>query len=346
MIYVRNTWYVASWGERIVSGQPQGVTILDEPIVLWRNEAGKVCALEDRCVHRLAPLSLGQCEGANLRCMYHGFKFDPDGRVIEIPGQPEIPPIARVRKYPVFEQDDWIWVWMGDAQLAEESIIPRVFGPEHPNWDLRYGQLDYAAEARLINDNLTDFSHLSYVHAASFGSNEAFAKAKTEVSMIEGGVRIQRWAANQPPAGAPGSPKRFDVYLTYDYLVPGILRLTTKLYPSATFDRVGEIELSPGSEVLEMYSAQAVTPIGKKSTRYFFSNGSRAPANPAQVDELWDVTLLAFAEDNLMIEGQQRIIDLDPDRRIMPVSGDKGTVLYNRLIDRLIRQENSVKMAT
>jgi phenylpropionate dioxygenase-like ring-hydroxylating dioxygenase large terminal subunit len=343
MAYVRNTWYVASWGERIVSGQPNGVTVLGEPIVLWRNEAGKICALEDRCVHRLAPLSLGRCEGSDLRCMYHGFRFSPDGRATDIPGQTEIPATARVRQYPVVEQDDWVWVWMGDASLADESVIPRVFGPSHPDWVLRFDQLDYAAEARLINDNLTDFSHISYVHAASFGATEDFAKAKTEVAMIEGGVRIQRWAPDQPPAGSPDSPDRLDMYVRYDYLVPGILRLTTKLYPMETLKRFGEVEPPSGTEILEMYSAQAVTPTGKKSSRYFFSNGWRAPADLAQVDGLWDITLRAFAEDNVMIEGQQRIIDLDPGRRIMPASGDKGTVLYNRLVDRLARNEQRIQ---
>jgi vanillate O-demethylase monooxygenase subunit len=341
MTYVRNSWYVAEGAETIETGKPHGVTILGEPIVIWRDQSGDVHALEDRCVHRLAPLSLGQCEGANLRCMYHGFKFSPDGHVIEIPGQAEIPAIARVRRYSVVEQDSWIWVWMGSPELADQIAIPRVFGIDHPDWVLRHGQLEYAAEARLINDNLTDFSHLAFVHRASFAANEGFAKAKTIVTMIDRGVRIQRWAANQPPVGDPDSPHLLDVYLTYDYLIPGILSLTTKLYPVGTFDRTGYEEPAAGEEFLHMYSAQAVTPTGAKSTRYFFSNGSHAPADPDQVEALWAITLQAFAEDNIVIEGQQRIIDLDPSRPIMPAVNDKATVLFNRLVDRLVREEQA-----
>jgi len=345
MGYVRNSWYVAEWAYTIEVGKPHGVTILNEPIVIWRDESGTVHALEDRCVHRLAPLSLGRCEGANLRCMYHGFMFDPDGRVVEIPGQAEIPPIARVKRYSVVEQDSWVWIWMGSPEMADQVPIPRVFGIDHPDWVLRHGQLEYAAEARLINDNLTDFSHLAYVHRASFGANEDFAKAKAVVTTIDRGVRIQRWAANQPPAGDPDSSHLLDVYLTYDYLIPGILCLHTKLYPVGTFARTGHVELPPGEEFLYMYSAQAVTPTGTKSTRYFFSNGSHAPADPDQVEGLWAITLQAFAEDNVIIEGQQRIIDLDPIRRVMPAINDKATVLYNRLVDRLVREEQASEAA-
>lgn len=339
MGYVRNIWYVAAWADDLVAGKLQSVTILDEPIVLWRDDAGHVHALEDRCVHRLAPLSLGRCEGGNLRCMYHGLLFNTDGQVVELPGLDVIPSSARVRKYPVVEQDSWIWIWTGEADRADATVIPRVFGVDHPDYVLRRGVLDYKAEARLISDNLTDFSHLSYVHSKSFAANEDFAKAKALVTRIDGGVRIQRWATNQPPAGQPDSPIRLDVYLTYDYLVPGILRLNTTLYPPGTIARTGEVEPDESQAILQMYSAQAVTPMRAKETRYFFSNGSRAPADEAQIAELWDITLMAFAEDNVIIEGQQRIIDLDPTRPIMPVPNDKATVLYNRLVDRLVREE-------
>src|SRR6478736_1262962 len=100
MPYVRNAWYVASWEQDLDPARPMAVSILDEPIVLW-NSDGALVAMEDRCVHRLAPLSLGRCEGAKLRCMYHGLLFDAGGRVVEIPGQDLIPPQARLRTYPV-----------------------------------------------------------------------------------------------------------------------------------------------------------------------------------------------------------------------------------------------------
>ena len=110
MAYVRNAWYVAAWVTDIPVDKPTAVEILGEPIVLWRSD-GRLVAFEDRCVHRLAPLSLGRCEGASLRCMYHGLRFDADGKCVEIPGQELVPPQARVRTYPVLEKHSWAWVW-------------------------------------------------------------------------------------------------------------------------------------------------------------------------------------------------------------------------------------------
>ena len=79
---------------------------------------GSLIALENRCCHRAAPLSLGRIEG-----------------------------------------DD----------------VPAV-GPEDPRYTLRTGQMDYDANYQLINDNLTDFTHLSYVHPNSFGTSDEFAR--------------------------------------------------------------------------------------------------------------------------------------------------------------------------
>src|SRR5436309_892193 len=121
MPYAKNAWYVAAWSHDLKADHPLGVQILGEPIVLWRGQQGRIAALEDRCAHRLAPLSLGRCEGESLRCMYHGLLYNAAGIVTEIPGQDAIPPQAKVRPYPVIDRHSWIWVWLGDAGAADET---------------------------------------------------------------------------------------------------------------------------------------------------------------------------------------------------------------------------------
>jgi len=112
MSYVRNAWYVAVWSHEIKTETPFAMAILGERVVIWRTASGALHALEDRCVHRLAPMSLGRCEGEHIRCMYHGMLFNPDGRVVEIPGQDIISKQARVQRYAVVERHSWIWIWM------------------------------------------------------------------------------------------------------------------------------------------------------------------------------------------------------------------------------------------
>ena len=184
MNYVRNAWYVGAWGSDLEQNKLKAIRILAEPIVLWRTQR-QLVALADRCVHRLAPLSLGRCEAERLRCMYHGLLYDPEGQCVQIPGQDVIPPGARVRRYPVVERHSWIWVWMGDPARADESLIPPAVALDDPEWILGHGQLDYQAEARYINDNLLDFSHLTYVHANSFGAGPGFAEQRPKLTALD-----------------------------------------------------------------------------------------------------------------------------------------------------------------
>ena len=103
--FLLNCWYVAAWDHELIDGRLLARTILDRPVVLYKGDSGRVVALDDRCCHRGARLSDGRREGDDLRCMYHGLKFDPSGKCIQIPGQESIPPKLGVRGYPVVERD-------------------------------------------------------------------------------------------------------------------------------------------------------------------------------------------------------------------------------------------------
>jgi len=274
VIHVRNAWHVAAWSSDIAAEKPFAISMLGEPVVIWRSASGAIRALEDRCVHRLAPLSLGRCEGESLRCMYHGLLFGPDGVVREIPGQELIPVKARVRSYPVADRHDWIWVWMGDPALADEALIPPAVGISASDWILGHGQLDYAAEARLVCDNLLDFSHLTYVHAQSFGAGPEFAQHQPKITMLERGARVTRWLP--APAGSPRNPHDVPVeaYQAYDFLVPGVLLMWSGNYPEGTATRLGDAapEMADALSGLN-FTSQAVTATGRDTARYFFSWG-------------------------------------------------------------------------
>jgi len=342
MNYVRNAWYVAGWSDQIGRDNPFAMSILDEPIVLYRGENGRLVALEDRCVHRLAPLSLGRCEGNRLRCMYHGLLFDPDGRVAEIPGQAQIPPQARVRSYPVVERHSWAWVWMGDPAAADEALIPPAVGLDHPDYILGHGQLDYEAEARLINDNLLDFSHLTFVHADSFQAGPEFAETQAKITPLDRGIRYERWIENTLGSSSRKSEVPADSYMTYDFLIPGVLLMTGGTFPLGTAKASGYGAPDPALAVGGVtFTSQAVTPTGGKTSRYFFSWGPhRRHGDAAMRDMLMVLADKAFGEDKVMIEAQQKVIDRTPNPRIMPTAHDRGVTLFNRLVERLAREES------
>ncbi|MBV8137792.1 MAG: Rieske 2Fe-2S domain-containing protein, partial [Deltaproteobacteria bacterium] len=198
-MFLHNCWYAAGWSHDFEHGKLCPLTILNEPIVVYRAANDTPVALQDRCCHRLAPLSMGRLEGEDLRCMYHGLRFAPSGRCIEIPGETKIPPQVKVRSYPICDKYSIAWIWMGDADRADEELIPDFVGIDDPRWVMHPGRMDYKANYTLINDNLLDLSHIGFLHTNSLGLTVTPRKMfKPTVTPISRGVRIQSWGISGP----------------------------------------------------------------------------------------------------------------------------------------------------
>jgi vanillate O-demethylase monooxygenase subunit len=176
-----NCWYVAAMPGELAAG-PLARRIVGIDVVLFRTAAGRVGALEDRCSHRLVPLSRGCLQGERLRCGYHGAEFDADGHCVGVPGQSEVPPRSGVRSFPVRERHGFIWIWPGDAILAAGSEPCSIYGYVGQGaWDTRDGYIPIACNYLLVNDNLADVSHTEFVHASTLGSPNARATRKDGV---------------------------------------------------------------------------------------------------------------------------------------------------------------------
>jgi len=74
-MFLRNCWYVAASDHELIDGKLLRRTLLEDHVLLYKGESGKIIALNDRCPHRGAALSKGGMEGDSMRCMYHGIKF-------------------------------------------------------------------------------------------------------------------------------------------------------------------------------------------------------------------------------------------------------------------------------
>lgn len=334
-----NCWYVGAWEHELCSDKPIGRQIIGEPVVFYRKQDGSVSALEDRCLHRHAPLSLGRVEGDRLRCLYHGLMFDAAGRCVHAPGG-LTPPDARIKAYPVHVQNSWIWIWMGAPEKADPALIPLAFGLDDPQWLMRAGQMDYDANYLLINDNLCDLSHVDFVHettlalATGGGWSETFPR----VRQLERGIRVERWFTEKP--ASPGNTRLVDTWSTYDFLAPGVFVMTNKSYPhgQAQADRFNEPSAKPFTHRIEQ---QAVTPIDERRTRYFFATGFEAANLPEKlIDGIFETVMSAFNEDRIMIEAQQRVWDLTPAGTAMAfLPQDKGPAMMRRTLERLMRTE-------
>jgi nitrite reductase/ring-hydroxylating ferredoxin subunit len=108
-------WWAVARSEEISSEKPINVDIGDQPVVLWRDAGGIVRALEDRCPHRRAPLSLGCIlKSGMIQCGYHGWTYDgANGRLVDIPnlkGEQKYPPTYRARAFAVAESGGFVCV--------------------------------------------------------------------------------------------------------------------------------------------------------------------------------------------------------------------------------------------
>lgn len=342
-MYIRNAWYAAGFWDMLDETGMLSIDILGEPVVVYRRSDGALVALEGRCPHRMASLGLGRIEGDHLRCMYHGIRFNEEGKAVEIPGQDIIPARMCLRKYAVEERSGWIWVWMGDAEKADTDLIPPLYGLKNPDWRQPKNYLDYAVDYRLLNDNLTDLSHVSFVHAQSFGADTTFADTRPTSYELDRGVRYERWLRKIPPIpplGEAANHEFVDQWLTVDYLVPGIFILYSENHVLGTADACNGEAPKDRKALFRHYSQQCVTPTGPRSLRYFFAWGPSADCSTPDEGELMGQILQrAFYEDKEMIEAQQKIIDSDPSRAVIPTSVDQSVLIFQRLMDRMIKEE-------
>jgi len=170
MDYVKNAWYVAGWASEF-DGELRRVTILEEHVVMFRNSGGQVIALEDRCPHRMLPLSKGKLIGDDIQCGYHGLTFNCEGKCIRIPGQTNLPASAGVPAYTVHEKHDIVWIWMGDQKRANPDDIFTMPEFEDPLWHAHQGEALHLKSHYLnVAENLVDPAHVSFVHPTTLGS--------------------------------------------------------------------------------------------------------------------------------------------------------------------------------
>lgn len=269
----RNHWYVAAWSKDI-GRDPQERWIMDEPVAFYRTEAGSAVAVDGRCPHRHFPLGKSRVEGDNIVCGYHGIAFAPDGSCAGIPSQPTIPNVCRVKSYPLVERWDWIWIWPGDPELADEKLLPdhEALGLTDPDFKTYSGWYHLIpGRYMLMHDNLFDLTHLPHLHRNSLG-----ALAETKPSRVDQGSgwisSTFEYLDTDPPEYARrnyGYDGKVDRRASVKLLFPAI-HVADEEYRKAA--PAGEI----GDRIGSTRHFHAITPATRTSCHYFFAGASDA----------------------------------------------------------------------
>lgn len=340
--FVRNAWYIAAWGEEVEKGI-LARTIMNQPMVIFRDADGKVGALEDRCCHRGAPLTHGEVVEEGLQCGYHGLTFDVNGTCVSVPGQKNIPPQARVRSYPVVERNQIIWIWMGDpARVDESKIVDYPYHDQPEKWPHRKAMFQIKSNYMLMIDNLMDLTHLGYVHSKTIGGNaKQHVGAEMETRQTDQGAYFIRWMMDHepPPTYKKGGQfeGKVDRWQEFEYVGPSVV-----LQWSGALELGKDAKENREQDGFHLRLLHAATPETDTTFHYFWSsaNGYRQ-ADPAANQEMYDEIFPTFIEDKVIMEAQQERIDLDPERDLVEIHADSALALARLSLDKMIAEDEA-----
>jgi phenylpropionate dioxygenase-like ring-hydroxylating dioxygenase large terminal subunit len=194
----RRYWHPVARSRDLDPGQVVGVTLLAEELALWRDRDGTVALLEDLCVHRGTRLSTGQVGDDDcLRCPYHGWEFDAQGRCTRIPQLPDVPIPARARvcAYRVREHAGLIWTCLA-APGEEARSCPHFAGIERRGVRIYAGEpKDWDCQSPRQIENFCDIAHFSIVHIDAFGNPDV---TEIEPFTVERSDFQLRWEYTYP----------------------------------------------------------------------------------------------------------------------------------------------------
>lgn len=163
---MRKYWHPIATSAQLpaVDSDPLRVTHLGEQFVLFRDSDNQLGLLDEFCLHRRISLAIGRVEEGGIRCLYHGWKFAVDGKVLETPNHPDPRYRERVhaKAYAVKEVGGLIWAYIG----PQESQPPfRHFPSDDLSDEARVVlRVDVKANYLQLWEGGLDSSHVSVLH--------------------------------------------------------------------------------------------------------------------------------------------------------------------------------------
>lgn len=334
-------WYVAAFVTD-VGRTPLARTILGRPLMLFRKLDGTPVALSDRCVHRSFPLSKSRLDGDTVVCGYHGARYESSGLCVETPAQSGGHRGLGVRSYPLREQGPLIWIWMGDG--APSSELPGGEWIADPAWPASNAYFALKANYISLHENLLDLSHLSFLHANTFGTPDyALAPYTVDIDDAAGRFAIKRsvmptrlppvWAK---PAGLEG---RDAARITRtEFVAPSVQLIDATFY---ALD-IPEDE----REDADIRTAHLVTPETACSTHYFIHHARNfGQSDPDITGFMHEHLTRAFEEDIVGLEAVENMVAKTPpeDRYEISVASDRAGIAMRRWIARQVEHRAAVQ---
>ncbi|MDR7154353.1 vanillate O-demethylase monooxygenase subunit [Sphingobium xenophagum] len=337
--FPRNQWYVAAFGTE-VTREPMHRILFGDPIVFYRTEAGEPVALFDRCPHRGMRLSNGGLLFQDtIQCHYHGIRFNEKGRACLIPSGGVPTSSLSVKRYQLKEISGWIWIWAGDADSADESLIP-----DHDDLGLTaegfYPRFGLALEANsnylFSLENLVDATHISFLHHGLIDDGNVAAHP---YQCVQDGVRVSMVREFKDEVIAPMVKRTMALQ---GERADRTLELTSYA-PSLCVVRQHFVEAGSDSKMRrDSRLVVGITPTGPRSCIQFVAAvNDYENTYPGLFDDLRHLLM----EDVVALDDVQILFDqLGQDRAPeVSVRSDEGAIRTRRLIAAQIAAERSAK---
>lgn len=166
---MRRHWVPALLSEQLSEpdGKPVRVRLFGEDLVAFRDSEGRIGVLSEYCPHRKASLVYARNEECGLRCLYHGWKFDIEGNVVDMPSEPGQSRFAEKVKhtsYPTREAGGFVWVYMGPADAMPEFEAP-PWAPT-PSARVSIARIDIGCNWAQVMEGQIDSAHSSSLHSS------------------------------------------------------------------------------------------------------------------------------------------------------------------------------------
>jgi len=243
-----------------VTSTPASFTLMGVPYVAYRTTDDALCVFVDQCPHRKAPLSLGTCEGATLRCQYHGWSFDAEGACVDIPSlgpNAALPPRARLSAPAAVAESHGMVFIAPKTPLMELPALGAYHDPSFERGDL--APITTRGNAGLLADNFLDMAHFAFVHTGTFGAGEATEVGPYDLERDGFGfsaVYEHDFANREDPAVAAGTRALIQRRrLTYRYSAPFHLELALDFVDAGGTNVIGFFLVPVDDETVTIYSS-------------------------------------------------------------------------------------------